>query len=349
MSGAQSQNARAPATRVRANMVATTVMFAVSRGLDMQRVVAAVGLSVDDLVDPDRWLPSRSVATVWNLLDEAYPGQALSLEMAREAPHRYFGPLAYGAQFSATLREALAGFVRNQVLLSDGLSIEIRESAAGATLMLSHTNDAIDNGYSAEVGMALGARVLWEVVGLGDVISRVDFADKPHGPISLYEQFFGVEVRFEQPANAIVFCSGALDRQPSSPNPQLTAFIEAHMDALREQLFSAAEAPEVQRVRDAIAHNAERAEYGADALAKQLGMSLRSLQRQLRPHNLSAREMLEQAREAHAKQLLGDGRLSIDEVAYLLGYSAERALTRAFKRWSGQTPAQWRRAVRAGM
>lgn len=336
-------------SRIRSGYVASTVMFAASRGLAIDEVFAATGLTSEDIVDPDRWVAAASVAALWNLLAARYPGEPLSLEMARVAPHRLFGPLAYGGQFAASLREALVVFTRYSEILSADLEVVLCEAGSEAALRVRHPVDAYDGGYSAELGMAVGVRMLREVLGIEDALVRVDFAYPSHGPVHAYTDFFGVDVRFCQPHMAYVLRPGALDLPPKHANRQLFAYIEHHAQALREQLAATREPPELLRVRAAIVENGERGDYTAQALAARLGVGLRSLQRTLRPHGQSVRGLLEQARETRAKQLLGDLQMSIDEVAFLLGYSAERALTRAFKRWTGETPAQFRRSRRAAV
>ena len=78
-------------SRMRAGIVASTVLFAVARGVTMEAITAATGLTRADLVDPDAWLPHDIVARVWRLLGEAFSGQAIALEMARAAPRSFFG------------------------------------------------------------------------------------------------------------------------------------------------------------------------------------------------------------------------------------------------------------------
>ncbi|MEQ8273537.1 MAG: helix-turn-helix domain-containing protein [Deltaproteobacteria bacterium] len=84
-------------------------------------------------------------------------------------------------------------------------------------------------------------------------------------------------------------------------------------------------------------------EYGAKALASRLRLSLRALQREVSRHGTTVRALLDEARCAQAKRLLQDRRLSVDEIAFVLSYSDERAFRRAFKRMTGESPAQFRR------
>ncbi|MGD1865784.1 MAG: AraC family transcriptional regulator, partial [Phormidesmis sp.] len=68
------------------SIVANTFNYAVGRGLDVEQIAAATGLQRTDLVDPETRLPEELAPTIWKLLGEAYPGQALALHAAGAAP-----------------------------------------------------------------------------------------------------------------------------------------------------------------------------------------------------------------------------------------------------------------------
>ena len=78
------------------------------------------------------------------------------------------------------------------------------------------------------------------------------------------------------------------------------------------------------------------------AVARSLATSERSLQRRLQEEGTSFREVVDDARKQLAVGYLGDRRLAVSEVAYLLGYSEAGAFVRAFKRWTGKTPGEMR-------
>jgi AraC-like DNA-binding protein len=79
-----------------------------------------------------------------------------------------------------------------------------------------------------------------------------------------------------------------------------------------------------------------------DDAARALGVSARSLRRQLAAEGVSYSELVERARVAAAKRMLRDPRTSIQEAAYAMGFAAPAAFHRAFKRWTGMTPKQYR-------
>ena len=101
--------------------------------------------------------------------------------------------------------------------------------------------------------------------------------------------------------------------------------------------------PGMQPVYMAIAETAASGKYSASALAANLGMSQRALQRQVKTHGFELRDLLDKAREANARRLLDQPGLSLSQIAHALGYTDDRAFRRAFKRWSGKTPAEYRK------
>jgi len=78
------------------------------------------------------------------------------------------------------------------------------------------------------------------------------------------------------------------------------------------------------------------------AIARQLGMSERTLHRRLAEDGASYQELLEEVRKAAASRYLDESPLAISEIAYLLGYSEPAAFHRAFKRWYATTPEHFR-------
>lgn len=205
--------------------------------------------------------------------------------------------------------------------------------------------DRLDGGAAAEMGMAVGLRAARDIIGIHHGPTRIEFSHKPFGPMREYEAFFHVPVRFEQPHNALVFRAGTLDERTSQSDPSLYRVIENHLRITRERLTLVEPGEDLARIWEAIAFNAERSEFSAEALAKRIGMSLRKLQRLVRAHDTTVRALLEASREAYARQLLSDPRLSLGEVSFLLGYSEDLAFRRAFKRWTGQTPGRFKRAT----
>lgn len=325
------------------SIVANTFNYAVSRGLDMEQINAATGLTRTDLINPETRLPEVLAPTIWKLLSEAYPGQALALHAASAIPLTSMGQIAQAVKYAENLRSALQVLVKYRTVLSDQLHADLIESDSEAILRSHHPVDKIDGGYGAEAGFGVLRRLTQEILAKDDLLVRVEFIHQPFGALQDYENFFGVPVHFQQSHNALVFRRNALDLPTQRRDAYLFEYIQRNLDLLQDHWQLHGNPSQISQLYDAIARNAEISEYSAEALAQQLNMSLRALQRQARDRGFTVSQLLENAREAKARQLLTDPKLSIEAISAQLGYSDDRAFRRAFKRWTGQTPAEFRR------
>lgn len=102
----------------------------------------------------------------------------------------------------------------------------------------------------------------------------------------------------------------------------------------------------VDRVRQALDEAMDTENYELEAVAKRLGASVRSLQRELTEADTTFRELADQARRRRAAKLLGSTDLLLTQIALRLGYEQASSLNRAVRRWTGLTPSAWRRQLR---
>ncbi|MCB9766376.1 MAG: AraC family transcriptional regulator ligand-binding domain-containing protein [Alphaproteobacteria bacterium] len=328
--------------RTIAGLISGVVIFALSKGIPMERITEVTGLGPADILQPEGWLPEDVMPAVWRLIEAACPGQAVALEMAAAAPQDLMGAPQQAARLAPNLRAAVEAFVTHRQLISERLQLTLVEGEGELTLRMFHPTDALDGGHTAELSLALGLRALGEHGHRIDALVRVELAHPPHGPVADYEAFFKAPVRFERPVNALVFRQEVAERPVRAVDPALQAYVRAQLDIAAKRLAASGRAHALAPVRQAIAEGAAEGDYDAGNLARRLGMSLRTLQRRVRAHGANVRALLDEAREANARQLLADDRLSIEEVAASLGYSDQRAFRRAFKRWTGTTPGALR-------
>ncbi len=101
----------------------------------------------------------------------------------------------------------------------------------------------------------------------------------------------------------------------------------------------------VYQVRELIADLLTTGEPNIDTVAAALNMSSRTLERRLRAEGLAYRQVLDELRQQLAERYLADKRLGLAQITYLLGYSEPTAFNRAFRRWTGATPTQYRKSA----
>lgn len=332
-----------------ADPVTATAAYAISRGVPLPKLLEVTGLGLAELIEPKRRLPEALMPKVMRLLAEHCPGEAVSLKVVESAPPTLPGVLLDVASLAPDLRAALRVASRFAALLSTSVTLRLEETDELARLCFQHPSDALDDGLGAEVGLGLAARVISDQLGFEGALLRVEFTHAPHGPVAEYRAFFGVPVRFRAQVNALVLRRAALG---FAVNPGAGERLRAGIALLQQaqDALVGAEEPEALRAaREATARSAAEGDYSIKSVARRLGLGPRTLQRQLADFDTSPRELIEAAREANARSLLSDPRLTILEIALMLDYSTESAFRRAFRRWTGESPGAWRRrALRGG-
>ncbi len=319
-------------------------MFALSRGVSLDAILEATGLTADTLLNPGAWVPQSVLAGMWRLLTTACPGRLVSLEMAEFAAPLLLGDLGKAVRFAPDLRSTLSFISRSSALLGDGVRIDCLVGLVETELRMAHPSDEHDGGYGAELGAAVACRA-GQAIFQSNYLARVEFRHRPLAGVEVYTEFFKVPVVFGRPHNAMFIRSADLGAPNPTAEPSLDIFASRWLDRLREEQGIATASEAAHRVRTAILANAKRSDYSTAGLARTLGMSLRSLRRLLKAEAIEPKAVLEDLRRTYAIEFLKNTSLSIEEIAERLGYADERSFRRAFERWTGTSPAQARRGV----
>lgn len=157
-----------------------------------------------------------------------------------------------------------------------------------------------------------------------------------------HEAWFGCPVVFGSDRDALLISRAAMMAPNRLGDRGITRFLLGHLDAELSQIEETR--PVADRTKDAIARALSEGMPRMADVARRLGLSARSLHRRLAEDGLSFQTLTEETRRELAEGLLRDELYSIAEIAYLTGFSEQSAFNRAFKRWTGATPASYRNA-----
>lgn len=330
-------------TTVSNGTVMSVVASALSRGLSFKEVQDAAGIECSTLMNPEARPPEDVMPRIVALLGEKFPGEPITLDIARAAPFSFFGGLADGARYADDLRAAISLLVKNCSVISDQLDLTFHESETEAEIISNHPMNHIDGGRSAEIGSAFIARLFTEFLGVPDCFERISFSHAPHFDERHYTDYFGVPVEFNAREISLVIKSEKLNARIKQANVDLFNYVQTHLSGIKKQIAAAKEPKELRTLRKAAAENAEAGVFNTASVAAAANMSVRTAQRITAEHGTTLQALIDKVREHRASELLQDNRNDIGSIAFLLGYSDERAFRRAFQRWSGQTPSDYRR------
>jgi AraC-like DNA-binding protein len=151
-------------------------------------------------------------------------------------------------------------------------------------------------------------------------------------------------LRFDAEENAVVFSGEWLNRSLPDTDPELRRLLQKEVDELEARYGN--EFPDQVRsvLRTALLTDHAR----ADQVAAFFSMHSRTLGRRLNAFGISFQDLLDEGRFEIARQMLEGSAMDVLQIAELLGYADASAFTRAFRRWTGTTPARWRVEHRAG-
>lgn len=160
------------------------------------------------------------------------------------------------------------------------------------------------------------------------------------GDVKALEAYFGCRIRIGAKCNRLTLHRRDLDRPFVSYNEELLEILTPVLDrSLDEQQHSRSISEMVKWI---MKRSLTGGRPAIQAVAKELGMSDRTLQRRLTDENTSFMRLLTQTRHEQAREYLADPSLDIKEVACLIGYEDQNSFYRAFRLWEGNTPSNWR-------
>jgi AraC-like DNA-binding protein len=306
-------------------------------------LLSAVGLDEKILEDPFQRVP---VATMCTLLERARtlsgePGLGYYLGLQTRAT--LYGYLGFAFLSASTVADALKFALEFAPLFSTALAMDLRVDGRIASLSFEERADLGSVRDIVLINMLVGSRELGRACTGRDTGGSADFAF-PEPEYHARFAHLALNSRFNQPVNRILFDAAVLDFPIITADPVSVQL--ARMQCERELDELGFGTRFADRVRRLIA-DADDSFASVEQLAHHLDLSPRTLRRRLAAEGVSFSALVDEGRRDQALRLLRSSRLSIEHVARQLGYTTASSFVRAFHRWTGKTPVQYRRAVGA--
>jgi len=297
-----------------------------------------------EALEPDERVPIAVVHELLRGTVELTGDPDIGLKAAREISMGDYGALEYVASSAPNLGEALQIVGRYLPLVNDALRFSFRTEGERAIVQLD-SQVVLPRAAADFQSAAFHITSSYRRPRDPDVEFEVLFTHAQPERTGEYERTFAPgKLRFGAPFNGFVFDKRHLQMPLQSADPKLHDLLRKHAEQLLAELPRAESV--TQKVRDLIAQQLSGGNPSAELIARDLHMSPRTLGRKLEHEGTTFKELLDDMRRRSAMRYVGGHDLGLSEIAFLLGFSQTAAFHRAFKRWTGQTPLEYRRARR---
>lgn len=199
-----------------------------------------------------------------------------------------------------------------------------------------------ENVQASYQGLLLNLKILRTLQGAAFVPKYINLPrDGFESSAAQLSEELGCTIRLSHGKACIGFASELLDKRLKSANEPLYQLLSSYLSSLKGRLTPSLQDQVDDYVNLALGHG----EVSIEGCSARLGVSTRTLQLRLQEQGISFSAVLEHHRLERARAALKDCRLSIAEVADALGYAERTSFGRAFKRWTGQSPQQYRQRL----
>ena len=329
--------------QVRAAMMSGFGEYIRSLNGNPSRILERHGLDAGAVQDRDTHIEVQAFVNAFEYCASVFDDPLFGLRLANRQTPDLFGCITALCRAAPTIRDALRVF-GEYIPVTHSPVVELDLVVGNETAELRYT-PTVDFGafdQSNYQSMLLHVRLLQQIGGPKFRISYVNLNAKPRSrDVPEIERHLGC--RFHTAAiNAVGFPAWLLDQPTVSADKVLFALLTGYLDAVK----ASSRKTLVERVEDYITGALSTGNCTIGRCAKRLGISERTLQEHLSSHGVRFSELLEQQRIYLAKRYLEQPELSLDEIAFRLGYSEQSAFGRAFKRWTGSTPQTYHTHVK---
>lgn len=316
------------------------------QGFDSSTLLARVHLTPQILSQRDQRIAASVYLDLLALGVELTGDEHLGLHLGEAVRPGYYGVLGYLIMSCATLSDALHRQARYAALVGNLLHIDLADEPPREDhepLVAHSCRPLVDQQQRQLCEETLAAWVTFGhwISGLDLPPSEVRFQHAAPADTSEHARIFRCPVLFEQADNALVFPKRLL----TTPLGQADAQVRLMLDAYAERQLGEIRLGQslLERVRLELSRQLPEAGPDLQQIAARLALSPRTLQRRLREAGLSFNQLVDETRQQLVLHYLRDPALELAEIAFLVGFSEPASLARAFRRWTGQSPGDYRR------
>ena len=314
-------------------------------GANPDGLLTAAHIPVDAVGNHDSFINIRGVITVLETAAAATGTPDFGRQLATRQGIEILGPVGAAARTAPTVGAALAAIDQYMSVYSPVLSVTVHADPAER---YAHFDWRLDSDrlpphrQSAELGLGVTLRVFRLLAGSDFSPAAVHFRHEPLTSTADYVHYFGCPVRFGKPATEFLLPRAVLERRLEADSA-IHAVVRDYLNSIAVP----ADTHSAETVRLLIRRMLPTGGLSLDLVATHLALHPRTLQRQLATAATTFGELVEQVRRDETERYLRETDVPLGQLAGILGYSEQSALTRSCQRWFGNSPSALRRSLRA--
>ncbi len=319
------------------------------QGLESAELLERVQLSPQILAQRDQRIAASTYLELLGHGVRLTGDELMGLHLGEAVRPGYYGVLGYLIMSCATLADALHRQARYAALVGNLGQVDLADEPprAGLEPQVAHSWQPLlpqQKRQLSEETLAGWVTFGHWISGLDIPPTEVRFQHAAPADTAEYQRIFRCPVLFDQADNALIFPKRLL----ATPLGQADAQVRLMLDAYADRLLGEIQQGHSVLDRARLELSRQLPEVGADLqqIAARLALSPRTLQRRLREAGLSFNQLVDETRQQLVLHYLRDPALELAEIAFLVGFSEPGSLARAFRRWTGQSPGEYRRCLK---
>ena len=319
--------------------ISLTLRLVRSHNIDPEPLLEKLGIDSKQLTDPNaRFDVDKVNKFFWNIAD-LISDPNFALQAGNYWHPSQLGVLGYAWLTSSSLRTGFNRLIRFTDMLNNELRIELEESDDGVAVSQWFVEKAKVPRFRIDSAMSVLMAMIRSNTDYDFQPESVTFTYAEPEDSSAYHHIFKCPIHFGMKHNAIIISAAEADKPRECSNTQLALLND---QLLIEYMAKLDKNNIVERVKLAVINELGSGHFSDITISESLHMSQRTLQRRLEDNGTTFKILVNEIRQELADKYLNDSSLSLTEISFMLGFSEMSAFSRAFKRWSGRSPSDYR-------
>ncbi|MEP2532778.1 AraC family transcriptional regulator [Shimia sp.] len=319
--------------------------YLVSLGFDERDILKGTGLVLSEIEEDGAQAPLPAIVALFNRGVALTGNDLIGLDWGKQRSANRLGLIGYMGRTSPTLGQLLANLARFRRVFSEPMEIDVARLAQDGVYSWTYKVPA-----HVDCTQFVESQAAYMLVGFTRAVQKqirptaLAFEHQRDDHQDTFRRFFGCPVQFHAPRNQITFDLADLALPIVTSDEGLNKILVQHCEMVLAQ--TPPDSSDIRVIVErAIADRLSSGDLSQDIIARDLGMSARTLARRLDQTGVSYQKVLANLRQALAERYLRSAQMSQSEIAYLLGYSDVSSFATAFKRWTGRSPGEIRHSL----